>query len=115
MLLPTDLVRVRTGLGLGRESFARLLGVAVASIHRWERGDTGPSGPVLQFYRAAKSALDRGVSPEELLADVGGDPGRVLARVFALGFLEEANAAGGSVRSGSRVGPGRLRSRPARS
>src|SRR5689334_23157085 len=114
MLLPAELIGVRTRFGLGRESFARLLGVAVASIHRWERGDTGPTGPVLQFYRAAKSALDRGVPREELLVDVGGDPGRVLARVFALGFLEDSDASRGPVRSSSRVGQGRLRARPPR-
>lgn len=93
VLHPKELIAIRKGLGLSKESLARLLGIGVSSVHRWERGDTGPSGPVLHFYRAAKAALARGLRPAEILGDVGGDPGHLLARVLAAGFLEGTNAA----------------------
>ena len=71
---------------------ARILGVSVSSIHRWERGDSGPVGPALQCYRALKTALEKGHKPESILAGSGGDPGVFLARVFAMAFMEEKHA-----------------------
>jgi len=95
VLHPKQLLAVREHLGLSKESLARLLGIGVSSVHRWEKGDTGPSGPVLHFYRAAGAAIARGMRAEDILGDLEGDPGRVLARVLAAGFLEEADAARG--------------------
>lgn len=88
MFSAEELAAIRQSLGLTKEALARLLGVGVSSIHRWEReGNSGPSGPALQFYRAARAALDKGYQPEEMLTDRGGDPGVALARIFVLGFL----------------------------
>lgn len=92
MLPPERLIWIRTTLRLSKEALARLLGVGVSSVQRWERGDTGPVGPTLQVYRALEAALQRGHTAETLLTEVGGDPGRLLARIFALGFLEDGDA-----------------------
>lgn len=92
MLTTDQLIATRQALGLGKETMARILGVGVSSIHRWERGDTGPTGPVLQCYRALKVALDKGYKPETILAASGGDPGVFLAKVFAMAFTEDKDA-----------------------
>jgi transcriptional regulator with XRE-family HTH domain len=109
---PEELIAIRQRLGLGKELMARVLGVGVSSVHRWERGDTGPTGPVLQLYRALRLALDHGHPPQRLLGDVGGDPGIVLARIFSIAFLEGGDATGRRLRGHSRAGSRRIRPRP---
>ncbi len=99
MLPPEDLIAIRTRLDLGKETMARILGVGLSSIHRWEKGDSGPTGPVLHVYRALKAALDRGVNRQQLLARASGDPGVFFAHVLSMGFLQEGHdASRGSVR-----------------
>lgn len=88
MFMPEQLESIRTRLGMSKEAFARLLGVGVSSVQRWERGDTGPVGPTLQVYRALDAALRRPKGKEAIMQEAHGDPGRLMARIFALGFLE---------------------------
>ncbi len=92
MFMPERLVEIRTSLGLTKEALARLLGVGVSSIQRWERGGTGPVGPSLQVYRALDRALTRGHTAAQILGAAGGDPGRALAQIFSLGFMETPRA-----------------------
>lgn len=53
--------RLRTRLGLSQEALARLLGVAFATVNRWENGSggRGPHGAVLVFLQALAIGLRR--------------------------------------------------------
>lgn len=46
---------IRTALGVSQEAFARMLGVGVVTINRWEAGRT----PVLPLYVEVYKLLDR--------------------------------------------------------
>jgi DNA-binding transcriptional regulator YiaG len=39
-----DVVRLRTGLGLSQEKFAKKLGVSASIVSNWERGINKPRG-----------------------------------------------------------------------
>jgi len=42
-MTPQEIKEIRTRLGISQEDFARLLGISLQSIGRWERGKAKPS------------------------------------------------------------------------
>ena len=67
VLLLTDedprLLRQHLGFDLG--AWARVLGVAVLTVRRWENG-TPPSGLAREVFRGIAAALAAGVSADEI-------------------------------------------------
>jgi len=80
---------LRTRLGLSQEGLARLLGVAFATINRWEneKGASGPRGAVLVFLQALEEGLRRDRQLPTHLADwsTRGQP-YLMHRLFALAY-----------------------------
>ncbi len=94
MIAADELKALRTALGLSKEAMARLLGVGVSSLHRWEkaqRSGDGPAGTVLQVYRALDKALRRGNAPKQILSSANGDASALYARIFAMAYPEECD------------------------
>ena len=55
-----DVVRLRTGLGLSQEKFAKKLGVSASIVSNWERGINKPRGLSLRaLERLAKLSRRR--------------------------------------------------------
>ena len=81
MLSPKRLADIRGGLYLSQEGMARLLGVSFASVNRWERGHSGPTGTVMEVYRALDIALKSGKTARQILGN-DTDPGQILHRIF---------------------------------
>ena len=50
----TEAAKVRQGLNLTQEDFAALLGVALATVRKWERGTGQPSGAARTLLAVAK-------------------------------------------------------------
>ena len=50
----TEAAKVRQGLNLTQEDFAALLGVALATVRKWERGTGQPSGAAITLLAVAK-------------------------------------------------------------
>lgn len=63
-------VRTRQRLELTQEQMAKLISVSFVSVNRWEKGHTAPAPSIVELYAAIAKALDQGVSPMELLANV---------------------------------------------
>lgn len=80
---------LRTRLGLSQEGLARLLGVAFATINRWEneKGASGPRGAVLVVLQALEVGLRHDRHLPTHLADWGtrGQP-YLMHRLFALAY-----------------------------
>ncbi len=56
-----DVVRLRTGLGLSQEKFAKKLGVSASIVSNWERGINKPRGLSLRaLERLAKQLRRKG-------------------------------------------------------
>jgi len=45
----TEIKKIRTGLGISQEDFARLIGVSVGTVNRWER----------EFFKPSKLAIEK--------------------------------------------------------
>jgi transcriptional regulator with XRE-family HTH domain len=86
MLDPRRLAEVRLSLRLSQEGMARLLGVSFASVNRWENGHSLPTGPVMEVYRALDVALRAGKTSRDILGEGGGDPGKLLYRIFRAAY-----------------------------
>ncbi len=41
---PADIKEARKNVGLSRDEFARMFGLSVASLRKWENGERSPSG-----------------------------------------------------------------------
>lgn len=82
MFAPRRLYEIRSVLGLSQEHMARLLGVSFASVNRWERGHSSPTGTVLEVYRALDSAVRAGRTKQQILGAGSTDPGVLLHRIF---------------------------------
>lgn len=50
---PTDVKRVRAGLGLSQSEFALLIGISAATLQNWEQGRRRPEGPARALLRIA--------------------------------------------------------------
>ena len=59
--LPSDVIAIRSKIGLSQSAFAGLLGVSVRTLQEWEQGRRTPKGPAQALLRVA----DR--HPEALL------------------------------------------------
>lgn len=81
MLPPKRLSDIRKALELSQEGMARLLGVSFASVNRWEGGSSGPTGTVLEVYRALDLALSSGRTARQILGNET-SPGQILHRIF---------------------------------
>lgn len=86
MLLPSRLIELRDWLGLSQEAMAQLIGVSFASVNRWERGHSSPTGTVLEVYRALDVAKKGRISAERILGDTPGTPGERLYRIFKIAY-----------------------------
>jgi transcriptional regulator with XRE-family HTH domain len=86
MIAPARLAEIRNWLGLSQEGTARLLGVSFASVNRWERGHSSPTGPVLEVYRALDVARQARVAPSRILGDEPSTPGMLLHRIFQIAY-----------------------------
>ena len=78
-----EVAAVRQRLKLSRPDFARLLGVDLRTIYRWENGESEPSGPGEAVLNGIRQALQE--QPDGLtagLAVLGG-----MAAMGGLGFL----------------------------
>jgi transcriptional regulator with XRE-family HTH domain len=87
--------RLRMHLGLSQEALARLLGVAFATVNRWEsdRRASGPRGVVLVFLQALEGALRREPAlPDRLVEWMPQGQAYVLQRVLALAYPAGAPA-----------------------
>lgn len=59
---PGYITRLREGLGLTQETFAKRIGVDKMTVSRWERGTMRPSGQAVKaIEKLRKDALRRGV------------------------------------------------------
>jgi transcriptional regulator with XRE-family HTH domain len=80
---------LRTRLGLSQEGLARLLGVAFATINRWEneKGASGPRGAVLVVLQALEEGLrhDRHLPKHLTEWSARGQP-YLMHRLFALAY-----------------------------
>ena len=86
MLPPKRLAQIRSALGLSQEGMARLLGVAFASVNRWENGHSSPTGTVFEVYRALDLALKAGKTARQILGNEPTDQGRLLHRIFQIAY-----------------------------
>lgn len=46
-----DVAKIRLGLKLSQEKFARLLGISVFTLRNWEQGRRQPQGPAVVLLR----------------------------------------------------------------
>ena len=82
--------KLRKTLALGREDFARLLGVSLQTVNRWENGLAAPSGLADSLLESLAKVAASGKS-SELLADFrsgefGGGSPKAYHRIFSLAF-----------------------------
>ena len=58
---PVDVKRIRAKVGMSQSEFAAAVGISVATLRHWERGDRTPRGPALALlnavYRKPKAVL----------------------------------------------------------
>lgn len=52
-VLPPDIKRIRSELGLTQEQFAALLGISVRTLRNWEQGRRIPQGPARVLLQIA--------------------------------------------------------------
>lgn len=82
--------KLRKSLGLSQENFARLLGVAVQTVNRWENGLAAPSSLADSLLESLGKVVASGQSPkllEEFLAgEFGGGSPKAFHRIFSLAF-----------------------------
>lgn len=59
---PTSVKAIRTGLGLTQKKFAAMIGISVAMLQGWEKGNARPDGPAQALLQVAakhpKAVLD---------------------------------------------------------
>jgi transcriptional regulator with XRE-family HTH domain len=89
------LLKVRRALRLSQDDMARLLGVAFASVNRWENGHSAPSGVLLYVYHALDLALRLGKKAGEIISHSGADPGRRLYQIFHAAYGDQTVASSG--------------------
>lgn len=69
---PDEVVALRNRLGLNRSQFARLVGVELRTVVRWETGNVRLSGPPEAVLSAIRASLDEQVhTAEQVKALVG--------------------------------------------
>lgn len=82
--------KLRKALDLGREDFARLLGVSLQTVGRWENGQAAPSGLADTLLDSLAKIAASGQSGELLQefrsGDFGGGSPKAYHRIFALAF-----------------------------
>lgn len=49
---PVDVKRIRAKVGMSQSEFAAAIGISVATLRHWERGDRTPRGPALALLNA---------------------------------------------------------------
>jgi len=49
---PVDVKRIRAKVGMSQSEFAAAVGISVATLRHWERGDRTPRGPALALLNA---------------------------------------------------------------
>lgn len=86
MLAPRRLTEIRSALSMSQERMARLLGVSFATVNRWEKGHSSPTGAVMEVYRALDAALRAGKTARQILGTEPTDPGRLLHRIFQIAY-----------------------------
>ena len=57
-MTPADIKSARAALGLSARGFARLLGVEIRTVFRWESGGASIPGPVAVLVTAIMSSED---------------------------------------------------------
>lgn len=50
-----DVAKIRMGLKLSQEKFARLLGISVFTLRNWEQGRRQPQGPAIVLLRIVEN------------------------------------------------------------
>jgi DNA-binding transcriptional regulator YiaG len=86
MLPSARLAELRSWLELSQEGMARLMSCSFASVNRWEKGHSSPTGTVLEVYRALDMAQKAGVSAAQVLGDEPASPGATLHRIFQVAY-----------------------------
>ncbi|HEY3351710.1 MAG TPA: helix-turn-helix domain-containing protein [Polyangia bacterium] len=86
MIAPARLTEIRDWLHLSQEGMARLLGVSFASVNRWERGHSSPTGTTIEVYRALDAVQRQKVSADRVLGGEPLAPGALLHRIFQLAY-----------------------------
>ena len=51
---PLDVKEIRAQVDMSQSEFASALGISVATLRHWERGDRKPHGPALALLNAVK-------------------------------------------------------------
>jgi transcriptional regulator with XRE-family HTH domain len=51
---------------MSQEQMAQVLGVSFASVNRWEKGHSSPTGPTRDLYLALDAAIQAGNTPEAI-------------------------------------------------
>jgi transcriptional regulator with XRE-family HTH domain len=82
--------KLRKALDLSQEAFARLLGVAVQTVNRWENGVAAPSGLADSLLESLGKVVASGQAPtllEEFRSgEFGGGSSKAFHRIFSLAF-----------------------------
>lgn len=90
--------RLRERLGLTQEALAHLLGVAFATVNRWENvaGISGPRGAVAVVLRALEIGMRRDRDLPKRLSEweLRGQP-YLMHRLFALAYGRDGSPAAG--------------------
>lgn len=86
MFTPKRLVQIRSALELSQEAMARLLGVSFVTVNRWENAHSGPTGLVLEVYRALDTALRAGHGRTAILGNKPLAGGAQLHRIFHVAY-----------------------------
>lgn len=86
MIEADTVIETRKWLNLSQERLARLLGVSFATINRWERGHTAPSGILLELYRALDIVRKKGIDPQKIIGHSSVGAAITFARIFMLAY-----------------------------
>ncbi len=86
MLTASQLVAIRTRLGLTQEQMAQLLAVSFTSVNRWEGGHSSPVGPTRDLYLALDAALRAGHKPEAIRRAANDERGLFLYGLFRMAY-----------------------------
>lgn len=60
------IMAIRQVMQISQEHLARMLGVGVVTVHRWEAGKVPPSLIYLEMIKTLNSALDHGIEPARI-------------------------------------------------
>lgn len=76
-------VEIRAELGFNRSDWARILGVTLRTVERWEDEGTPPQGAVSEILRGIAEALALGTEPGTIARRINLGVGTLLAATLS--------------------------------